>query len=233
MKFLFVCVTIIAAAYAATGGDECYKDSVRACKSTLKDKKDKKDPSLPSCSAKYGAIQEVLPDLQQYVNSHITRNFEYMLMATHYGNYEKSRAGFEKLFMDLSDSKWEATIDLIKYITKRGGEMKFDNIKADTVNDENASYELYELNSLAKALDMEKELAERAHHIHGEATRRRESLHDPEVSSYIENEFVHKHAATIRKLSGYTSDLTSLLNGPDSSLALYIFDDYLKKQSIV
>lgn len=45
--------------------------------------------------------------------------------ATHFGNYEKSREGFEKLFQKLSDSTWDDAIDLIKYITKRGGVMDF------------------------------------------------------------------------------------------------------------
>lgn len=156
-----------------------------------------------------------------------------MLMSTHYANYQKSREGFEKLFKDLSDDKWNTAIDLIKYITKRGGEMNFARAKVDPVADENGYYELYELNSVAKALDMEKEMAIQAHRIHAEATRRRNEYHDPEVSSYIEEEFVHKHAKTIRKLSGHTADLSKLLNGDDSSLALYIFDDYLKEQSIV
>lgn len=154
-------------------------------------------------------------------------------MATHYGNYEKSREGFEKVFKDLSDSKWEEAIDLIKYITKRGGRMNFAAVRQDTVNDDNGNYEFYELESLAKALDMEKQLALEAHRIHGEATRRRKDYHDPEVSSYLEKEFVHKHADIIRKLSGYTSDLNALLNGHDSSLALYLFDDYLKQHSIL
>ncbi|KAF5289474.1 hypothetical protein FQR65_LT11848 [Abscondita terminalis] len=226
MKVLYVFATLLAVVFAAAE-DACYKETVSACKSFGKNLNDPK-----KCNAKYGAIEGVLPDLQEYVNAHIIRNFEYMLMSTHYGNYEKNREGFEKLFMDLSDSKWDKAIDLIKYITKRGGEMKFGRYK-DVDNEENGGYELYEINSLAKALDIEKSMANSAFHIHGEATRRREEYHDPEVSSYIENEFIHKQSKTIRQLSGHVSDLNQLLNGPDSSLALFIFDEYLKKQSIV
>lgn len=35
--------------------------------------------------------------------------------------------------------------------------------------------------SLGKSLDLWKSVAEEAHTIHGEVTRRREGLHDPEV----------------------------------------------------
>lgn len=38
---------------------------------------------------------------------------------------------------------------------------------------------MYELGSMAKALDMQKHLAEDAHFLHAEVTRRKE--HDPEV----------------------------------------------------
>lgn len=42
---------------------------------------------------------------------------------------------------------------------------------------------MFELGSLGKALDIMKALAEEAHLIHGEVTRRREPFHDPEVST--------------------------------------------------
>lgn len=47
------------------------------------------------------------------------------IQSTHFGNHEKSREGFEKLFRKLSDSTWNDAIDLIQYITKRGGVMDF------------------------------------------------------------------------------------------------------------
>lgn len=187
--------------------------------------------SLTNCNARYGAIEAVLPDLQKYVTTHITRSYEYLLMATHYANYEKNRVGFENLFHKLSDSTWEDAIDLIKYIGKRGGRMNFQMRKDDLNGDgQGGNFELYEMESLARALDVEKQLAVDAHNIHREATRNRKEFHDPEISSYLEEKFVHKHADIIRKLSGYTYDLSSLLNGPDSSLSLFLFDEYLQKQ---
>lgn len=153
-------------------------------------------------------------------------------MSTHFANYEKNRPGFEKLFRDLSDNKWHEAIELIQYISKRGGEMNFNELNEDVRNEEEKerSFELYELAAVAKALDIEKKLALEAHGIHGEATRRNRNYHDPEISSHIENEFVHKQRDLIRKFAGYSTDLSSLLNGPDSSLSLYMFDEYLQKQ---
>lgn len=51
-----------------------------------------------------------------------------------------------------------------------------------------------------------------------------------QVASYLENNFVHKHSDSIRKLSGYTNDLKRLIaDQEDPSLSLYLFDDYLQK----
>lgn len=48
--------------------------------------------------------------------------------------------------------------------------------------------------------------------------------------SFLENEFVHDHSEIVRKLSGYTNDLKSLLSNPnDSNLALWFFDNYVAK----
>lgn len=155
------------------------------------------------------------------------------MMSTHFGNYETNRPGFQKLLRGLSDKAWEDAFDLIKHIGKRGEKMNF-GMPTQTEEDlqeidqDSGKYELYELESLAKALDIEKELALEAHAIHKKATRSREEYHDPEVSHYIEEKFVRGHADIIRKLSGYISDVRGFFNGHDGPLALYLFDEYLK-----
>jgi hypothetical protein len=47
--------------------------------------------------------------------------------------------------------------------------------------------------------------------------------------SFLENEFVHKHADTIRSLAGHTSDLYNLIeNSVEPGLSIFLFDEYLK-----
>ncbi|XP_023024932.1 ferritin light chain [Leptinotarsa decemlineata] len=222
---VFIVIAIFCAV-ASAADDYCYKDAVEACKTT-----NKKYTSTLNCTARYGAIDAVQPELQKFANHHFIRSFEYLLMSTHFANYEKNRAGFEKLFRSLSDSKWEEGIELIKYITKRGGYMNFAAISEDLAleNEVDRSFELYELAAVAKALDFEKKFALEAHEIHSEATRKSKSFHDPEISDHLEKEFVHKQRDVIRKLAGYTTDLSDLLDGPDSSLSLFLFDEYLQK----
>jgi len=79
---------------------------------------------------------------------------------------------------------------------------------------------------MAKALELQKNLARGANNIHKKILNTEN--HDSEVASYIENNFVHKHSDSIRKLSGYTNDLHQLISSDDASLSLYLFDEYLK-----
>lgn len=139
---------------------------------------------MPSCNSKYSSFDhEVISGkLQDYAMEHIAYSYQYLLMAANFGNYQKNREGFQKLFQKLSDDNWESSIDIIKHITKRGGFVKFTphNVKINSDN----TYEAYELGSMAYALDIEKSLAKKAHALHGEASKFNAEHHDPEVNFF-------------------------------------------------
>lgn len=89
--------------------------------------------------------------------------------------------------------------------------------------------ELNELNSLAKALDSQKQLAEEALRIHSQTY-----LHpkkDASVGHYLEEEFIEPQADMVRTLAGHTTDLKNLLskNDQDASVSVFLFDEFLKK----
>ncbi|VVC45240.1 Ferritin-like diiron domain,Ferritin-like superfamily,Ferritin-related [Cinara cedri] len=220
IKLFIICMTsVFCVGYVS--GDYCYNDVVGACSPV--------GGEVQNCNARYGAFKsdELLANVQNYANTHILRSFQFLLMSSHFGNYEKNRAGFEKLYRKMSDQTWEKAIDLVKFMGKRGAHMNF-RYRKEEIKERQMEYELYELASMAKALDMQKGLAEGAHFLHGEVTRRKE--HDAEVASFLENNFVHQHSEIIRELSGYTNDIKQLIgNQPDPSLSLYLFDEYLQK----
>uniref|UniRef100_A0A224XW27 Ferritin n=1 Tax=Panstrongylus lignarius TaxID=156445 RepID=A0A224XW27_9HEMI len=187
---------------------------------------------LPYCNAKYSGAHRVMPDLQEYVMQHLSHSFQYLLMSTNFANYEKNREGFSKLYRKFSDSTWDDAIDLIKYVTKRGGVMQLDTEVPREPNPAfSKSFNMFELESLSRALDMHKSLAEKAHKIHSEVSKRSDDYHDAETLSYLEKEFVHKHSDTIRDLAGYTNDLSSMIfkEVRDPSLSVFLFDEYLQK----
>jgi len=197
----------------------CFNDVVAACKPAG-------GSDIVNCNAKYGEIDTVEYDLQSFVNKHITHSFQYLLLSSHFGNFEKNRVGFQKLFKHLSDKAWHDGIELIKYITKRGGKMDFISKRQDDglIQTRDDTYELYELESLAKAVDIQKSLANEANRIHKACER------DGEITSHIENTFVHPLRDTVRSLSGHTNDLKNLINSnKQNSLHVYLFDEYLQK----
>lgn len=211
-----------------TLADESEKNDV--CHSNTKKACDKHPPEGiidAPCNARYGAIEFVEKDIQSYVNLHIDASFKYLLMATHFANYEKERVGFEKLFRGLSDTAWHSSIALIKYLTKRGSQMDFDMNKHSIKLKDGSS--LNEFESLARALDIQKALAKEANRIHMEISKFKEGLHDPEVADYLERHQIHEYSEDIRKLSGYVNDMSKLLKTPDPSLNIYLFDEYLQK----
>ncbi|CAG9863999.1 unnamed protein product [Phyllotreta striolata] len=216
MKVFIILSIFCAAAFAE---DYCYKDARRACGTKL-------SLDMKNCTAKYGAIERAEASLQKFAYHHFIRSFDYLLLSTHFANYQKNRPGFEKLFRDLSDNKWHEGIELIKYITSRGGEMQFNDVD-NLVESEDGNFDLHEITAIAKALDIEKKMANEASEIHHRIWHK-SVLHDPEITDYIEKEFVHKEKDLIRKLAGYSTDLKDLLNPEDGSLSLFLFDEFLQ-----
>lgn len=104
------------------------------------------------------------------------------MLSTNFGNYVKNRPGFEKVFRSLSDRAWNNAFSLIKEITKRGGAHDFAARISSNPIQQSKMLELSELNSLALALDVEKELAKEAHDIHQRYSHATHKSHyDPEV----------------------------------------------------
>ncbi|XP_076173566.1 ferritin 2 light chain [Ptiloglossa arizonensis] len=216
---------ILSVLLAVASAEFCYNDVEGAC-STRPTSND--GALVPNCNAKYGAIDELEANLQSYVNANIESSFEFLLMSTYFGNFEAQREGFKQLYRKHSDKTWEDAIDLIKYIAKRGGRMNFNQLpRFKKSAKESRVVELNELNSLAKALDTQKLLANEALRIH--ALAQPHNKHDAAIAHYIEEKFLESHSERVRDLAGYTSDLKDLLTERDPSVSIFLFDEILKK----
>lgn len=86
--------------------------------------------------------------------------------------------------------------------------------------------ELTELNSLAKALDTQKQLADEALRIHVQAQHH--TKQDAAVAHYIEEHFMESLSERVRQLAGYSNDLKNMLVERDASVSVFLFDEYLK-----
>ncbi|XP_037814986.1 soma ferritin isoform X2 [Lucilia sericata] len=222
----FIVVALLAAICAVVKTEEvCHSNVVSACASSTLS-------GTSICNSRYGGIEHIEPEVQAYINSHLTKSYEYLLLATHFNSYQKNRPGFQKLYQSLSDRSFDDTIDMIKQVTRRGGKANFNVVHESpaTVSKSALHLEVDELHSLAMALDTEKQLSNGAIHVHTRSLHANSGERDPEMAQYMEEKFLTKQAATVRKLSGYANDLSKLMNQQDPSLAVYLFDEYLQKQ---
>ncbi|GLH07424.1 hypothetical protein R5R35_014271 [Gryllus longicercus] len=220
---VFVCLIAVAAS------EHCYKDAKEACHPTSP------DVTFSNCDAKFGKAANYMNRLNDYFNMHISRSLQYLMMSSHFGGYKMERDGFKKLYRKLSDTAWDDAIDVIKYMTLRGEKIDLKPYYDSEKEDRSTIFQgeplaLNEVESLSKAVDIQKKLAEEAHSIYKVANE-----HDPEMGAFVEDTFMHKHAKTIRELVGYTTELKRLVEidpeSPQRSVGLQVFllDEYLKK----
>lgn len=223
MKFLIVVALLAAICAVAKTEEVCHNNVVRACSSSTLS-------GTSICNSRYGGIDHIEPEVQAYINSHLTKSYEYLLLATHFNSYQKNRPGFQKLYQGLSDRSFDDTIGMIKHLALRGGKVNFNTVHESpaSIGKQRLQLEVDELHSLAMALDTEKQLSNGAIHVHTRSLHATER--DPEMAQYIEEKFLTKQAESVRKLSGYANDLSKLMNQQDPSLSVYLFDEYLQKQ---
>ncbi|XP_055848896.1 soma ferritin [Episyrphus balteatus] len=198
-----------------------------------------------NCNAQYGAIPHIEHHLQSYASQQLSASYDYLLLSTFYNTYQRDRPGFSKLFRSLSDEAFENTIKLIKHVTKRGGVIPFrmhQQVKRGRVpvEDDKKTLDFDELPSLSKALDMEKELSKKAIELHAHVSVHNSQAtktvtYDPEITQFLEEEFLGKQSSNIRKLSGYANDLHKIVDrnangGSSTALGVFLFDEYLQKQ---
>lgn len=93
-------------------------------------------------------------------------------------------------------------------------------------------FELIELDSLAKALDSEKQLVNKALYIHKEAQHQVNKM-DAGVAHYIEEHLIEPLSESVRQLAGYSNDLKNMLTVHEHNdargVAVFLFDEYLSK----
>lgn len=226
MKLFVVLVAVCGAllcganAQKSYGEKSCYNNIVDFCKSSAG--KDQAD-----CTAKYSGFKHHEHRLQGYANLFLDKSFEYLLLGSNFNQYKKDRPGFRKIFTELSDNAWNSAIDVIKYITKRGGTHDFTKESTVCVLKSN-NVEVNEISSLGIALDVEKDMATCAHELHEHALI--DKHFDTEVAHYLEEKFVTEQSETIRNLAGHISDLKKIVAHPGTvSLGIYLFDQYLQK----
>lgn len=220
----FIAVALFAGIIALAKADDygCHKNVTFGCSNSIS------NPVV--CHSRYGGIDNIESSLQSYINLNLHKSYQYLLMSTFYNSYQKNRPGFQKLYKEMSDRSFDDAIELIKQVTRRGGQVDFRAISQhpNSIAQSNLKLEEDELHSLGIALDVEKTLTEGAYHLHLESTHGRP--HDPQTAHFVEEKFLERQVDSVRKVSGYVNDLSKIMNQRDPSLGIYLFDQYLEKQ---
>ena len=217
---------ILSILLAVASAQDCYQKMKIIC-----DTSPKVSNLDDKCSAKHGQIVNLQSHLQGYANHNLLTSFQYLLMSSHFGNYDAQREGFKALYRKLSDQSWEDTISVLKYLGKRGGYADFNEPIHDTEAMEYKTLNLDEIISLSMALDMQKGLAKAATRIHSKALQQdsTKSKQDAGIIHYMQEQFVEPQTERIRDLAGYINDMHGILTSSDASIGVYLFDEYLKK----
>ncbi|XP_031837135.1 ferritin 2 light chain [Nomia melanderi] len=216
---------ILSLLLAVTSAEVCYKATEAACLPNGANKSS--DIRLPECNAVYGSIKDVQVNLQSFAMANLETSFKFLFMSSYVGTYEYNREGFKKLYRKHSDKLWDDAVDVMKYITNRGGSMNFEQPSQLSANVSQGSLDLSELPSLSRALDILKELADAAFRIHKKAQEH--NSHDPAIAHYIDEQFLESHTERVRELAGYVTELKKLSSAQDYAVATFLFDEYLQK----
>lgn len=171
-------------------------------------------------------------DFVKYANDQLIRSYEYLFLSAQFGTYLKDRPGFEKILHGLADGAWGKGIEMIKEAAKRGVPHTFDTFNDNSVK---VHGEVSEVEALAKAVEIEKNLLKRAndihrHHSHATLVDGKAVSYDAGIAHYIEEEIIEDKTQTVRNLVGHVNDLTKLLKKDTAifPMSLFLFDKQLQ-----
>lgn len=77
------------------------------------------------CNSQLGTFNEYhAPQYKKVINKALVLAMKYMTISSNFGRDTNHRMGFKKLFRDSSDERFQQAVDMIKYVVKRGGNVK-------------------------------------------------------------------------------------------------------------
>lgn len=174
-----------------------------------------------------------LVNFDKYANDYLIRSFEYLFLSAQFGTHLRDRPGFEKVLHGLADGAWNKGFEIIKEVTKRGGNHSFEGNSIGSVK---VHGNVNEVQALSKAVEIEKNLLTRAnyihrHHSHATLNEDHAKGYDAGIAHFLEEEIIEDKTETVRKLVGHVNDLKNLFrnNADLFPMSLYLFDQYLQK----
>jgi len=182
------------------------------------------DSSL--CTAVFSNFEKHVHHVHALVNEHLRQSLLYSMMSSHFEADFPNRLGFSKYMDELADQMWNDAVDLVKYAGVRGSTMAplVDPSTATGLRVTNLDSGIgtwSEIEALGLALDRHQDIALKVHQLHSQTK-------DAALVQYLQNQFTGQHAARIRQLSGYLTNLVPMVQeAAGRDMALYFFDQSL------
>lgn len=146
--------------------------------------------------------------INQQINVEYNVSYVYHAMFAYFDRDNVALKGFAKFFKDSSDEEREHAEKLMQYQNKRGGRVKLNSIvmpltEFDHPEKGDALY------AMELALALEKLVNEKLLALHSVA----EKANDPQMTDFIEGEFLEEQVEAIKKISEYVAQLRRVGKG--------------------
>ncbi|KAI1288359.1 Soma ferritin [Halotydeus destructor] len=168
---------------------------------------------MPS-KARQNFADESVEALNKMINRELTDYYQYLSMAIHFNDTEIALFGIYDYFKDMSEHRWSRSKKLIKYQTRRGGQLDFMVIKNPRA-DIGSSLDHFEF-----ALQIEKNTYNELLELYSVAKNNK----DYEFEHFIDSELLGEQLDIIKNIG----DKITQLNRTGQCLGEYIFDKQFK-----
>lgn len=186
------------------------------------------------CHSKVGTFSETHePQYKQVINKALRLAMQYMSISSHFGRDTNHRLGFQKLFRSESDARFDQAVDMIKYVVKRGGNVKGAiNVQMPA----SATYNPLPLPSLGLALADAKDMYAEQARLHRAALCLIPSVAGmPESGCALDADLAHQAQDAIESeiershsFASKANQLAAMFTTTEHSLAEHMFDRNLQ-----
>nr|P29036.2 RecName: Full=Ferritin-1, chloroplastic; AltName: Full=ZmFer1; Flags: Precursor [Zea mays] len=166
-------------------------------------------PQSPDKSlARHKFVDDCEAALNEQINVEYNASYAYHSLFAYFDRDNVALKGFAKFFKESSDEEREHAEKLMEYQNKRGGRVRLQSIVTPLTEFDHPEKgdALY---AMELALALEKLVNEKLHNLHGVATR----CNDPQLTDFIESEFLEEQGEAINKISKYVAQLRRVGKG--------------------
>ncbi|XP_043200890.1 ferritin-1, chloroplastic-like [Amphibalanus amphitrite] len=166
------------------------------------------------------------PNYKHVLRKSLSLSLKYLAISSHFGSDLNHRLGFKKLFREASDQRFDQAIDMIKYVIKRGGNVKEHlNVKVTA-----APLRPQALSSLGLALADAKDMYAEQARLHSAAL----CLSPSAVGCSVDADLAHQsqdaiesEVERVNELASKANQLAAMFTSTEYSLAEHLFDQHL------